>query len=95
MEIKFKKPFNFEGQEYESITLDLDALTGGDIEEAQFLVTMDKKSSGGVPELNKAFCAQVAALASKKPVEFVRALPAKEYAKVTLEVQTFLLDGGS
>ena len=95
MYIKFRNKFIFEGAEFESIDLNLDSLTGNDLEKAQELVAQDKKTGSSVPEFNKAYCAQVAALAAKQPVEFIRALPAKEYVRITLEVQNFLLDGVS
>jgi hypothetical protein len=95
MYIKFKAPFSFEGEEYEGVDLDLDRLTGNDLEKAQEIVSVERKTGGTVPELSKAYCAQIAALSSKKPVEFFRSLPASEYVKVTLAAQNFLLDGVS
>jgi hypothetical protein len=95
MHIKFKVPFSFEGEEYEGVDLDLDGLAGDDLEKAQEIVSVTGKTVGNVPEFSKAYCAQIAALSSKKPVEFFRSLPAREYIKVTLVVQNFLLDGVS
>ena len=96
MYIKFKNPFVFEGETHEGVELDFDNLTGDDIERAQEYLSVAKKPLGhSVPELSKAYCAQVAALAAKQPVEFIRRLPAREYVRVTLEAQNFLLDGAS
>jgi hypothetical protein len=96
MYVKFKNPYNFEGAEHDGVDLNLDELTGNDLEKAQELVSATRKSGGSnVPEFNKAYCSQVAALAAKKPVEFFRGLPVREYVKVTFEVQNFLLDGVS
>ncbi|GHV50428.1 hypothetical protein FACS1894216_02610 [Synergistales bacterium] len=95
MLIKFKKPVKFEGEEYSEVDLDLDALTGNDLEKAQEILTAARKGGAGLPEFSKAYLSQVAALAAKKPVEFFRALPCYEYVRVTLAVQNFLLDGVS
>ncbi|MDR1516433.1 MAG: phage tail assembly protein [Synergistaceae bacterium] len=95
MYVKFKDPFVFEGEECDGVDLDLDRLTGNDLEKAQEIVLGQKKMTSNMPEFSKSYCAQVAALAAKKPVEFFRALPVREYVKVTIEVQNFLLDGAS
>jgi hypothetical protein len=96
MHIRFKNPYIFEGETHEGIDLDLDGLKGSDLEKAQEIVSVQRKRMGSaVPELSKAYCAQVAALSAKVPCEFISGLPAKEYARVTLEVQNFLLDGVS
>jgi hypothetical protein len=95
MYVKFKVPFDFESEAHEGVDLDLDRLTGDDLEKAQELTVTGKKFIGNLPEFSKAYCAQVAAMAAKKPVEFIRALPVREYVKVTLEVQNFLFDGAS
>jgi hypothetical protein len=91
--VKFSKPHNYEGKEYAEIELDLDALTGNDIEQAQQLLVVEKKAVPGLPEFSKAYCAQVAALAAKQPVELIRSLRLKDYNQVIGEVQDFLLDG--
>jgi hypothetical protein len=94
--VKFKAPYNFEGAEHEGIEMDFDGLTGEDIEKAVEVLNAEKRPLGSaLPEFSKVFCAQVAALASKKPAEFIRGLPVREYVKVTLEAQNFLLDGVS
>lgn len=95
MEIKFEKPFVFEGQEYESLDFDLESLTGNQLEDAQRFVMLENKVVGNVPAFNPAYIAQVAALAAKKPVELIRALPAPKYTQITFEVQNFLFDGVS
>jgi hypothetical protein len=96
MFVKFKDPYNFEGVEHDGVDLSLDNLTGNDVEKAQEIVAVSRKAGGSnIPEFNKAYCAQVAALAANKPVEFIRGLPVREYIKVTMEVQAFLLDGAS
>jgi hypothetical protein len=96
MYVKFKNAYNFEGADYEGIDLDFDRMTGDDVEKAVDYLTASKRSTGTtIPELSKTFCAQIAAIASGKPVEFIRGLPVREYVRVTLEAQNFLLDGAS
>ena len=96
MYIKFKKPYLFEGETHEGIELNLDGLKGSDLEKAQEIIAAQKKNPGNlVPELSKVYCAQLAALSAKVPCDFISGLPAKDYAKVTLEVQNFLFDGVS
>ncbi len=97
MRIEFKKKVYVknEGIELEGIELNLDDLTGEDLERAQELVAQSRKGVGNVPEFNKAYISQVAAFAANLPVEVIRGLPAKQYTLVTLEVQNFLLDGDS
>jgi hypothetical protein len=96
MYVKFKKTYNFEGTDHEGIELDFDKLTGEDVEKAVEYLTAARRPLGNtMPEFSKTFCAQIAAIASKMPVEFIRGLPVREYVRVTLEAQNFLLDSAS
>jgi hypothetical protein len=96
MRVNFKNIYNFEGTDYEGIDLDFDRLTGEDVEKAVETLSATKRPLGNnIPEFSKTFCAQIAAIASKMPVEFIRGLPVREYVRVTLEAQNFLLDGAS
>jgi hypothetical protein len=96
MYVKFKNIYNFEGTDYEGVDLDFDKLTGEDVEKAVEYLTAARRPLGNtLPEFSKTFCAQIAAIASKMPVEFIRGLPVREYVRVTLEAQNFLLDSAS
>jgi len=90
MEHKFNKPYNFEGKDYESISFDLDALTGRDIAAAkkEFAAT---GNFSAVPAADSEFCALVLARACKQPKEFFDGLPAKDYCALTQQVTNFLL----
>jgi len=86
----FEKPYHFEGQEYTEIELDLDGLTGADMEAAQ----REFASKGNftvMHTMDLAYLAILASMAAKKPREFITKLPAKEYNKITTKVQNFLL----
>lgn len=90
MEHKFAKPYNFEGKDYESISFDLDALTGRDIAAAKREFAAAGNFSA-VPAADSEFCALVLARACKQPKEFFDGLPAKEYCALTQQVTNFLL----
>jgi len=90
MKITLSKPFSYEGKEYEDLTLDIESMTGEDLEAAERLI----KAAGDapvVPELSKAYQAILAARAAKVPVEMIRALPARDYSKVTMAIGNFLM----
>lgn len=87
----FSNTIEFEGQEHKEIDLDLEALTGKDISQAKRIWAMDGNFSP-VPAADMDFCAAIAAQASKLPMEFFDALPAREYTKLTQAVSNFLLN---
>ena len=89
MDIKFAKPFMFEDQEYEGLTVDLDSLTGQDLLDAS-REARELGDTTPVMELSKTYYTAVVAKAAKVPIELIVALPAKEFSKVTVEVQSFL-----
>lgn len=93
--IKLKKPINFEGNEYRSLKLRLDDLTGADIEaaEIQFIGTSPTASVTPLKELSKGFLSIVAAKSLGLPVEFMKQLSAPDYSQVTTKVQIFLMSG--
>ena len=91
MDVKFEKPFVFEDQEYGSLTLDVENLTGKDLLDA----SRETRAFGDVTpliELSKTYYAFIAAKAAKVPIELIWALPAREFSKVTVEAQNFLLE---
>jgi len=94
--IVLKRPKQFDGKEYTEIHLDLESLSGEDIElaESQF-ITQNPQMAATVPvkEMSKGFLAIVAAKAAKVPVEMIKSLSASDYSKITMKVQVFLLRG--
>ena len=89
--IKFKKPYKFEGKEYESIDLSgLEDLTAEDMValEKQY----DRKTPGlnFMSELKVEYAMMMAARAARQPVEFFEQLPAKEAVKVKNRIMGFL-----
>lgn len=89
--IKFSKPFRFEGKEYTEI--DLSGLE--DISAADMIAVNKLMSRGGsgidvMPEVSLEYALNLAARATKQPVEFFIALPAKEALKIKNRVMGFL-----
>lgn len=91
MKILLSKEFVFEGKTHTEINLDLENLTGSDLEAAERIAISEGGGLGNFAELCKPFQAAVAAKAAKLPLEFFRALPAKDYSFITLSVGNFLL----
>ena len=92
--VPFKKPLTFEGKKYDGLDMDLDSLTGADIETAEVqFVSEDPSNAAQTPlkEMSKGFQAILAAKAAKVNVALIRSLSASDYAKVTTKVQVFLL----
>ena len=91
MEHKFSKPYAFEGDTFDMIDLNLEKLTGDDMLAAE----RDFTATGGfgaMMETSKGYLAILAAKAAGVVPEFINGLPAKEFSKVTLAVQTFLFE---
>lgn len=91
IEFIFAKPVNFEGKEYKKITMNLEGLTGKDIKDVTKEMIIQGESLGGLAETNKGFLAAVAAKSSNLPLEFMDFIPGKDFSKITIEVQNFLL----
>ncbi|WP_340741475.1 phage tail assembly protein [Sporosarcina sp. FSL K6-5500] len=95
--ISFSKPHSFEGVTYEGITLDLDSLTGKDLEVAEVQFVSENPSTAAqtpLKEMSKGYQALLAAKAGKVNVALIRSLRANEYASITMKVQIFLLTQG-
>lgn len=94
--ITFVKPFVFEGETFNSISLDFENLTGDDIEKAEHQFVAENPSVAAqtpLKEMSKGFLAIIAAKAAKKSVTFIRKLPAPDYSKVTTTTMAFLMKG--
>lgn len=89
MIVKLAKPFKFEDSEYTEIDLTaLEDLSAGQLckAEKQF---EQSGSFSALKELNLEYCLTVAALVTKQPIEFFKALPAKEAHKVKQVVSSY------
>jgi hypothetical protein len=86
----FNAPVTFEGTEYKELDLKLEEMTGRDISAAKREWAVSGNFSP-VPSADMDFCAILAAKASKQPLEFMQALPAREYTRLTQAVSNFLM----
>ncbi len=92
MIVKFRKPFTFEGKEYDSVDLSgLENLTGADMQEVEQILR-----ARGISSFHTDFSAEgsllYAARAAKLPIEFFTALPLREARKVKVRVANFFLE---
>ncbi|MEK8216435.1 phage tail assembly protein [Paenibacillus sp. FSL L8-0463] len=90
----FARPVTFEGNTVETLTIDFDKLTGVDILACDRQYQAEAARHGGtelVKETNKAYQAYIVAKAAGVHVGLIRALPAKDFTKLTLRAQSFLL----
>lgn len=87
---KLSKSVTAEDKEYSELDLNFDALTGEDLENAyqEFIAS---GYNANVVELSKPYLAMVVAKAAKVPAFVIRKLSAKDYTKVTVKAQNFLL----
>lgn len=87
--IKFDKPYNFEGKEYEEIDIsNIENLSTRQLAEATKQFSTSEYITPK-PEADVNFCCIIAAEVTKLPREFFYNLPAKEGIKVRDLVQTF------
>jgi len=89
--VELSKPYSFEDKEYTKLELDFDSLTGQDVINAEKKVRALGDSSP-VAEFSKTYQAVVAAKAAKVPVDLIMKLPAKDFTRITILVQNFLLE---
>lgn len=90
MNFILSKPVEFEGKEYVELNLDFDSLTGEDLEEASAEFQLNGNSAPML-ELSKPYLAIIVGKAAKVPTPLIRKLSAKDYSKVTVRAQNFLL----
>lgn len=90
MQHVFKKPYEFEEKEYKEINIDLDSLTGEDVDAVKTQFSAAGKFAA-LPTTDYEFCNMLAARAAKLPIEFFKGLPAKEYCAIGQAVSNFLL----
>lgn len=89
--VELSKPYSFEGKEYTKLELDFDSLTGQDVINAEKEVRALGDRSP-VAEFSKTYQAVMAAKAAKVPVDLIMKLPAKDFTRITILVQDFLLE---
>lgn len=88
--IKLSRPVKIGDKEVTEIVLNLDALTGDDIEQVELEMQAQGRMAA-VPETSKVYLMHIAARAAGVAVEDIRALPIKDVSRITVTVQNFLL----
>jgi len=91
---KFKKPFEYEGETYDEMEFDFDALTGKDMLKIDSEMQMTTVNST-VPEFSQAYQAKLAARAAGIGSDVIEALPAHEFGVITRRARLFLLLGSA
>lgn len=91
MVIKFKKPYVFEGKEYTEIDLSpLEDMTGADMIAVNKIMQRTAAGLDVMPEVSVEYACNIAARATKMPVEFFTNLPMSATMKVKNRVMGFL-----
>lgn len=92
LKLVLKKPYKFEGEEYMEIDLTgLESLNGNDLQDAdKESAVVNGASVSPVKEMELGYCLVLAAKAAKKPVEFMKLLPAPLAIAVKNKVTGFL-----
>ena len=87
------RPFEFEGNKYEKLNLAFEKLTGNDLLSCENELNATVPDGTFIPmkEIDKRYLALVVAKAAGVPSELIRKLPAKDFSKVTVRAQNFLL----
>lgn len=95
LNVKFRKPYRFEGQDYDGVDLTgLEDLTAGALENVGRALL--KKRPGLNPstiEMTMEYANLLASRVAGKPLEFFERLPAKEAMKIKTTVVGFLYGG--
>jgi hypothetical protein len=90
MIIILTKPYTFEGVEHQKLNCDFDRLIGDDFIKAESEARL-MGDRNMMLESSKLYQACVVAKAAKVPVDLIKSLPGKDFNRVTVEAQNFLL----
>lgn len=93
-DIKLKHPISFEGKKIEQISLNLDAIDGNALIDAETQFTA-AGGTAGVLFTSPRYCAIVAARAAGQPIELINQFKGPDFQAAVLAVQNFLFDGDS
>lgn len=95
MQIKLKKPVEFEGYTYKVLDIDFDELTGADILEASTNAQLLAKERGifynPMDEVNSIYFVAVAAKAAKVPPDLLLALKGSDFSRVVMYAKNELM----
>lgn len=89
--VKFNAPYTFEGTEYKEIDLSkIEDLNTNDLAAAD-RIFMQKGISDPIKEISVIYCAIIASIVTKKPIEFFEKMKAPDAIKIKTVVSGFLL----
>ena len=90
MDIEFTRPYYFEGETYNGLSIPIENFTGRQFAEVKRSWAKEGNFSA-VPALDTEFCIRCAATLAKQPIEFFEGMHAGDYCKVAQAVSSFLL----
>lgn len=90
---RFRKPYEYEGQRYETIKFDFNRLIGRDMNIIEREMQMANESAY-TPETSKVYQCRLAARAAKILPDVLEAMPIGDYHRITNAARNFLLATG-
>lgn len=90
--IKLAKVITYDGEEIKELNLDFDSLTGQDLLNAEKEAIALNKNTAPIKEFDKGYLSIVAAKAAGISTDIMPLLGAKDFTKVTVQTQNFLLN---
>jgi hypothetical protein len=95
MKYILKNPITFDEKTITELDVDFEKLTGNDLKVAERAYSLEASKLGGpspmVKEINKGYLSHIVAIAASVPVELIDKLPARDFSKLTLDAQSFLI----
>ena len=95
MKLVFNKAITFEGEQYTSVELDLESLSGSDFRKFKrdFIKLSGNNNpitaSATITAMDDDFALYVASVLSEKPIEFFDALTAPDYVAIVRTIESF------
>lgn len=88
---EFKKPFEYEGQKYKTITFNFERLTGADFIAVENEMTSNSEFAID-PTMSRSYLSKLASRACGVASDVIEAMPARDFKKITDAVRNFLAD---
>lgn len=89
----FKKPFEYEGKKYTSISFYFGKLTGGEMLSIESEMQANNEYAID-PLLSRNFLSKMASKASGVPSDAIEAMPARDFIQITNAARNFLINSG-
>ncbi len=91
--LTFSRPFTFEGETYETLVFEFEKINGRKLMQLADRLNVNDLQAP-VKAMNMRFQAAVCAEAAGVPIQLIEELPGREFGKVTIMAQSFLLGMG-